>query len=121
MQQLVRKRPCSFMAVGSVSIARLTAIWAWRFLLRFWRAKDVLEGCSILGEGSSGDAPGDLRCARTRGVPDGRCSAATLAAWLLPSYNLLVSGTRDVFFIKTKLFSLECAFVFLTQIIAFLC
>lgn len=57
MQQLVGKRPWSFVAVGSVSIAHLAAIWVWRFLLRFWQAKNVLEGRSV-GEESSGDAPG---------------------------------------------------------------
>lgn len=73
-----------------------------------------------MGERSDGNAQANLRSARTCGVPDGRCSPATLPAWLLPGSNLLVSRARDVFVIKTKPFSLECVFVFLTQIITLL-
>lgn len=80
----------------------------------------MLEGFSLRG-GAVRMTQADLRRARTRGVPDGWCSAATLTARFLRSYDLLVSGAGDVFFIKTKPFPLECAFVFLTQIIAFLC
>lgn len=73
-----------------------------------------------MGEGSDGDVQADLRSARTYGAPDGRCSPATLPACLLPSYNLQVSRARDVFVVKTNPFSLECVFVFLTQIITLL-
>lgn len=98
-------------AVGPVSITWLVPIQAWRFLLRFWPTKDVLEGCSV-AEGSSTGAPEGSEVSLT--------GTAVMPHSLPGSYILGPAGIwgwRCLFHQKkTKLFSLKRAFVFLIQI-----